>query len=133
MTCCSGAVSWECCYPDTCGCDTCCCQGSNCQSGCEASSYCGVGACCTCNSSGWGYAWKPNCAGCDLCPDCGDYMYFNGPNSGLNFYQGAKVDSHNQLASTRADLTKSLFMQMAPLNDGIISGVLFIDNPYWEC
>lgn len=43
------------------------------------------------------------------------------------------MDSHNEGAASRADLTKALFMQMAPLSQGVISGMLFIDNPYWLC
>jgi hypothetical protein len=132
MTCCSGPVTWECCYPDPCGCDLCCCQGSNCSGGCSSSSYCGIGGCCTCNSNGWGFAWKPGCPGdCGLCPGCGGYLFFNA--AGLDFYQGVRVDSHNEAAISRADLTKALFMQMAPLSQGIIYGVLMIDNPWWQC
>jgi len=132
MACCSGSLTWECCYPDTCGCDTCCCQGSSCSGGCSSSGSCGVGACCTCNSSSWGYAWKATPpSGCSLTPGCGYGLLFT--NDGLNLYEGYREDTHNQNASSIADLTKALFMQMAPLSQGVISSAVVFDNPYWEC
>jgi hypothetical protein len=102
MTCCSGNLTWECCYPDTCGCDGCCCQGSNCSASCGSSFYCGVGACCTCNSSSWGYAWKVSPCVCDLCPSCGTALCFS--NSGFDVYQATRRDTHNQYAASHRGL-----------------------------
>jgi hypothetical protein len=132
VSCCKGSVSWECCYPDTCsccaGCVSCsCCNGSNCQNGCASSSTCGKGGCCTCNSGSWGFAWKqsPNCA-CSWCMSCGSTPWFSANCS--TWLQAARVDTHNAGSGTMADLTKSLFMQFAPLSQGIISNMRVVSS-----
>jgi hypothetical protein len=126
--CCSGTVSWFCCYPQTCTTchnlgDTCCCQGSNCSGGCSSSSYCGVGGCCTCNSNNWGFAWEnsgnPTCG---ITFNCGDAAYF-GVNSGT-LYSAVRYDTGPAPGLNRmADLTPALFTKFAPLSQGLISGM----------
>jgi hypothetical protein len=119
MACCNGvSFTWECCYPDVCGCDTCCCQGSDCQEpDCDSSSYCGVGACCTCNSSQAGFAWKTSCP-C-FCASCGSYASFSA--DGFAWYYAYRMDTHNPAASSIADLTKYRFSWLAPLSQGVIT------------
>jgi len=123
-----GDASWFCCYPDSCGCDACCCQGSNCSGGCSSSSQCGVGACCTCNSGNWGYAWKNNCTGCcnaslyGFLP-CGATAWIGNP-AGTVWNQAAHVDT-GPSTCVMVDMTSSLFVQYAPLSQGIVSNVIF--------
>lgn len=115
-----GTATWFCCYPDVCGCDDCCCQGNNCSQGCGTSSYCGPGGCCTCNSNYWQYAWK---SGCSFCCDpwglpykgCGQCVYVR--NTGF-WYYGFRSDTGPAYCNNLIDLTKSWFMNFAPLSQG---------------
>lgn len=117
MTCCTDvSFTWECCYPDPCGCDTCCCQGSDCQASCNGST-CGGGGCCDCNSGGSGFAWK-SASPC-FCASCDSVAYFSA--DGVVWYYAYRVDTHNPSASSIADLTKYVFSYMAPLSQGVIS------------
>lgn len=122
--CCKGTVSWFCCYPDSCGCDGCCCQGNDCSAGCSSTSTCGVGACCTCNSGNWGYAW-PCCGCCEggagyaWCPSCGHDLCFS--TDCFGYYEASRVDTGPATNLGRiADFTKSMFQNFAPLSQGLI-------------
>lgn len=146
--CCQGTATWECCYPDTCGCDCGACQdpgscsnclcfpnsdvhGNPCSGTPKCPGPCGhtpsvmtVAGCCTCNSGNWGYAWPCcNCchgAGAGLCPSCGAYLYFT--LDCFTYYQAPRVDTGP--STTRlCDFTKALFMQFAPLSQGTISNM----------
>lgn len=124
MTCCKGNATWFCCYPDECGCDACCCQGNNCSANCHSSSYCGVGACCTCNSGNWGFAWKYS-GYCGMSPSCGTNYYFTttcGP-----YFVAPRVDT-GPSSSAIVDLTKALFLQFAPLSQGVITNMSVSNN-----
>lgn len=128
MACCHGSASWFCCYPDPCGCDNCCCQGNNCSAECDSSNYCGVGACCTCNSGHWGFAWKY--AGyCGMSPSCGTYFEFT---KNCTIYFGAPRVDTGPSSSYMVDLTKSLFMQFAPLSQGVITDMVVAET-FSEC
>lgn len=119
MACCKGSATWFCCYPDPCGCDACCCQGNDCSKPCGSSSYCGVGACCICNSGQWGFAWKY--AGyCGMSPSCGSYLNFTKDCSG--YYLAKRVDT-GPSSSAMVDLTKALFLRFAPLSQGVITNM----------
>ncbi len=124
MSCCKGSATWFCCYNDPCGCDNCCCQGNNCSTPCGNSSYCGVGACCTCHSYEWGFAWKY--AGyCGMSPSCGTvYMFSKDCNI---YYTAARVDTGPSSSAT-VDLTKSLFLKFAPLSQGVITNMVVTNN-----
>lgn len=139
MTCCVNSVSWECCYPDPCdccsGCISCaCCNSNNCSNPCNSSSTCGQGGCCTCDSNSWGYAWKQSCSMCpsSICPNCGDLLFFKPTGDCGTWWAGQRFDTHNEGASTPCDLTKALFTQFAPLNQGIISNMR-ISNDSSDC
>lgn len=125
MACCKGSATWFCCYPNTCGCDACCCSGSNCANGCGATGTCGKGACCTCNSADWGYAWRTTSFSCGvpcgMSLGCGAEAYF--PNAACDIWRlGRRVDSGPACATgNMVDLTRSFFMEFAPLSQGVIS------------
>ncbi len=123
MACCTGKATWFCCYPDPCGCDGGCCQGNNCSAGCSSSSYMGVGACCTCNSNQWGFAWNNGGAlTCGITKNCGDYMHFS--NDCYLFYIGYRRDTGPAAGlGIMVDFTKALFTQFAPLSQGVINGM----------
>lgn len=124
MACIKGTVSYFCCYPDQCGCDTCCCQGSNCSNKCGSSSYCGVGACCICRSNGYGYAW--NCGTGGMCPSCNGIMYFS---KDCSVYDtGNRFETGPGIAGRIADLTKAMFMDFAPLSQGLIYNMVATNN-----
>ncbi len=132
MTCCNRSVSWECVYPDLCGCDNypdcICCQGSDCQAACGSSAYCGVGGCCSCNSSNWAFAWKScGSSACGWCIGCNVYEYFSSDCTS-GWFMAYRCDTHGAGYSTMADLTKALFLQFAPLSQGIINGMRISDN-----
>ena len=124
---CTGSVSYFCCYPDPCGCDGSCCQGPNCSyPNCDQSTI-GPGGCCTCNSGNYGYAW-PGCnlcsggSGAGLCPNCGGYLAFS--TNCQQYIDTNRVSTGPALYLKRiADFTKPLFMQYAPLSNGIITGM----------
>lgn len=134
--CCTTAtVSWFSCYPSPCGSDGCCCQGTNCSAGCSSSSTCGQGACCTCNDNSWGFAYagpggEDCCSGSGnlgcVCSNpaqsCGAHMYFSAGSKRCSSYlQAVEVDHGPACGLGRAaDLTKSLFMQFAPLSTGLL-------------
>ncbi len=129
MACCLVTVDWECIYPDDCsccsGCIPCaCCNSSNCSAGCQSTSTCGQGGCCIGNASSWGYAWKQESCPCGYCPNCGINLGFNvdGASCGT-WYQGQRFDTQNELSGPVADLTESLFMQFAPLGQGLITNM----------
>lgn len=126
MACCKGNATWFCCYDDPCGCDACCCQGSNCSTPCGESSYCGVGACCTCHTYEWGYAWKY--AGyCGMSPSCGDFLYFTNQCPNPSWYATSRRDT-GPSSSAMVDLTKSFFLQFAPLSQGVIPNMVATNN-----
>jgi hypothetical protein len=121
-----GSATWFCCHPDPCGCDLGCCQGSNCSyPACDQPTH-ATGACCTCNSGSWGYAWK---SFCDACCDtnlyenlaCGYAMWIGTP-SGSAWYQAPRVDQGPRTCDM-IDMTKSLFVQFAPLAQGRVFGI----------
>lgn len=121
MACCQSTATWECCYPDVCSCDTCCCQEVSCGVCNDANPRCGTGACCTCNSNEWGYAWKDSFP-CGLTAFCGDFLYFNKPSQACNLlWSTTRKDTHNPAASSIADFTKSFFTEFAPLAQGVVS------------
>lgn len=122
-----GDATWFCCYPDPCGCDLGCCRGADCSyPGCDQTTQ-ATGACCSCNSGSWGYAWKSYCNGCcntnlyENLP-CGQTMFIGNP-SGSFFCQAPRVDQ-GPLACAMIDLTKSLFVQYAPLDQGRVFNVI---------
>ena len=120
-----GDASWQCCYPDACPCD-CCCQGGDCSAPCTGT-ICGVGACCTCNSGNWSYAWKTNCPWCcnaGLYPalGCGVQLFIGKPD-GSAWFQAPRVDT-GPSACPMIDLSKPLFLQFAPLSQGIVQNVI---------
>lgn len=123
MACCKGSASWFCCYPDSCGCDGCCCQGGNCSGGCSSSSTCGQGACCTCDSNQWGFAWWNGGAyTCGITKNCNDYMHFT--KDCYLVYIGWRRDTGPAQGLGRmVDFTKALFTQFAPLSQGIITNM----------
>jgi hypothetical protein len=126
VPCCKGKASWFCCYPDPCGCDGGCCQGNNCSAGCSSSSKEGLGACCTCNSGNWGFAWRTTSFSCGvpcgLTHSCGDRPYFSKNCTVWN--PAHKVDTGPACGLGRmTDFTKSLFMQFAPLSAGVVSNI----------
>jgi hypothetical protein len=126
MACCKGTATYFHCYPDPCGSPGgCCCQGNNCSAGCSSSSLCGVGACCTCNSGNWGYAYNPT----KFCftPSCGDYSYFTNAANCSTYYMARRVDTLPS-GSAIVDLTPALFTQFAPLSDGIIPNMRVLNN-----
>jgi hypothetical protein len=129
MACCVSSVTWECCNPDPCNCDTCCCQDVNCQQQCnDLNSTCGFGACCTCDTNNWGFAWKTACP-CGICPGCGVFLYFNlQSQSCTSLWASPRVDTHKADAASIADFTKPFFMQFAPLSQGVISGMRVSDD-----
>ncbi len=122
MACCNSTVTWECCNPDVCTCDGCCCQNTNCQQPCsDLNPTCGFGACCTCNTNSWGFAWKTSCP-CSICVSCGGFLYFNQTANPCNLlWLAARVDTHNPAAASIADFTKAFFTQFAPLSQGVIN------------
>ena len=121
MTCCNGSATWECVYPDPCSCGCPCCQGSNCSAQCNSTNICGVGGCCTCSSGSWMFAWKINPPACNWTINCGGHVWFS--NDCNNWYGADRCDTHQQSASSIADLTKALFLQFAPLSQGVISNM----------
>lgn len=135
MACCVRTVTWECCYPDPCDCcDICipcaCCNSNNCSAGCASSTICGQGACCTCNSNSWGYAWKVESCPCGFCPACGSNLGFNVTTGQCGtWFMGQRFDTHNEAAESVADLTKSLFMEFAPLSQGKITNMRITNDP----
>ena len=136
MACCKGTVSWFCCYPNTCGCDACCCSGSNCSNPCNATGTCGKGGCCNCNSANWGYAWWNGGAYvCGLTASCGSWMGFQrntACNQGL--WQAQRFDTGpSQNLGRMSDFTRSLFMQFAGLDKGLISGMVATPGSQCPC
>lgn len=129
MACCNGSVTWECVYPDPCSCGCPCCQGNNCSGACNTP-YCGLGGCCgygyNCYSYRWAFAWKQNPPACGFYIYCGNYVYFSVNCS--TWFMAYRCDTHQQNASSMADFTKSLFMQFAPLSQGVIYGMRVSNN-----
>lgn len=135
--CCGTAtVSWFSCYPSPCGSDGCCCNWIHCSEGCSSHTVCGQGACCTCNNENWGFAYAGPGGG-DCCGgsgnlgcvcshpavSCGQELIITAGSKRCNTYYGAKrVDSGPACGLGRAaDLTTALFMNFAPLSQGLIS------------
>jgi hypothetical protein len=126
-----GSASYFCCYPDPCGCDEGCCRGPDCSYlYCDQPTH-ATGACCTCNTFNWGYAWKSFCNTC-----CDTNLYENlscgfqawiGRADGSAWFQAPQVD-HGPLTCVMVDLTKPLFAQLSPTGDlspGIIPNIRF--------
>ena len=121
MACCTGQVSWFNCYPEHCPADGCCCQGSNCSAACDASLFCGVGACCTCNQNNNGFAWVSSSASCNWTVNCGSTIWFRSesPTSCGQTASGPRVDTNGN-SSRLADLTPALFTALGHnLADGV--------------
>jgi hypothetical protein len=57
-----------------------------------------------------------------MCPGCNGIIYFNRDNC-VVYKTAHREDTHNPNAPTVADLTKALFMEFAPLSQGVISGM----------
>lgn len=128
MACCKGKATWFCCNPDNCGCDGGCCQGSCCSCGCSSSSKMGVGACCTCNSGNWMFAWRTtrfSCGvPCGISYGCGARVYFNHDSTCTVWAPATKADVGPACSTGHmVDFTKSLFLQFAPLSAGVLSNV----------
>lgn len=144
--CCPGTATWFCCYPDSCGCDCSGCQNpSSCSNPicypyrasngnvCNRSPVCGgnppvitKAACCTCNSGQWGFAW-PYCGQCGMCPSCNTnsaYLLFT---KGCSLYDDAPRVDTGPGSGALVDLTKALFMDFAPLSQGMITGMKVMD------
>lgn len=103
MACCKGQATWFCTYPD---------------------SGCGHGACGTCNSSSWQFAWPSplGCAPCGTSLGCGTTRDFTNNCSVWN--SGARCDTGPACSTGHmVDFTKSLFMEFAPLSQGVISNM----------
>jgi hypothetical protein len=122
-----GSATWFCCYPDACGCDAGCCRGPNCSHPfCDQPTH-ATGACCTCDSGSWGYAWKSFCDSCcdtDLYENlsCGFSMWLGRPDCS-GWFQASRVDQ-GPLTCDMVDFTKSLFVQFAPLSQGRVFNVI---------
>jgi hypothetical protein len=102
-TCCKGQATWFCTYPD----------GS-----------CGTGACGTCNSGYWQYAWPAplGCAPCGIGRTCGANLWLS-DNCGT-YYGASRCDTGPACwTGHMVDLTKALFLQFAPLSQGLINNM----------
>lgn len=135
---CTGTVGYFCCCGDTCSCDNGCCTNCDCSCACN-NANCAVagkspGACCTCRTNDFGFAWPcfPCCVGSgnSLNPTCGNYLTFY---RNCSFQATAvRVDTGPALSLHRmADFTKPLFMEFAPLSQGIITNMSA--NPGTTC
>ena len=134
--CCGTAiVSWFSCYPSPCGSDGCCCNWIKCSENCSSHTVCGQGACCTCDNNNGGFAYAgprgQDCCGGSgnlgcVCShgavDCGNVLWFSGSSTRCQVWNKAVEVDHGPACGLgrAADLTKSLFMQMAPLSQGVI-------------
>ena len=128
MASCKGTISYFCCCADPCGCDGGCCSDCGSRGDCNGSSL-GTGYCGTCYTSQRGFAWPcypgSSCCygtGSNLSPNCGDTLYFYvtcGTVTGAPRVDVGPATYLNRLA----DLTKTSFMKLAPLSQGIITGV----------
>lgn len=114
---CQGNATWFSCYPDPCGSDGCCCNGTDYQLPCNSNLPCGTGSCHTCNSGRWGFAWRYS-GYCGLSANCGDYLCFSPVGSSV-WYRARRVDT-GPSSSAKVDFTRALFLEYAPLNDGVI-------------
>lgn len=141
MACCEANVDWECVYPNPCPCGPtytpCVCQYCSDPNNCSLnSSICGKGACGTCDSSSWQFAWKTSpcpSSPCPGCVSCGGIIYFGKTGTGCQVLITAhRCDTENQGSPYLTDLTKAAFMQLAQLSAGHTTAVV-TDNGGGPC
>lgn len=125
-TCIKGTVSWECLYPTHCSCSACCCQGSNCQTQCTSGTRCTQGGCCN-GGRDYNYDFAMH-SGNSLGIACGDSAEFADNNCSIYTVGSKRVDTIPPGTTTVASLSRSFFMNFAPLSQGIITNMLVTTN-----